>query len=104
MIEQTQYSLSPAYAFTDYKSQGQTIECIIVDLAKPPSGTLTGFNVYVGLSHSHGQKNICLLWAFNHKLFTIHPNEKLRQEDERLHTLEELTTARYNAGEFSTVL
>ena len=53
-IQRTQYSLTPAYAFTDYKSQGQTIECVIVDLAKPPSGALNGFNVYVTLSRSHG--------------------------------------------------
>lgn len=101
-IERIQYSLTPAYAFTDHKSQGQTIECVIVDIAKPPSGGLDGFNIYVALSCSHGRKNIRLLRPFDHKLFTIHPNEKLRQEDERLRALETLTTVRFLAGEFAT--
>jgi hypothetical protein len=30
-----------AYAFTDFKAQGQTIEHVIMDLAQPPTGTLT---------------------------------------------------------------
>jgi len=30
-------AITPGYAFTDYKSQGQTIEYIIIDLAPPPS-------------------------------------------------------------------
>ena len=101
-IERIQYSLTPAYAFTDHKSQGQTIECVIVDIAKPPSGGLDGFNIYVALSRSRGRKNIRLLRPFDHKLFTIHPNEKLRQEDERLRALETLTTVRFLAGEFAT--
>jgi ATP-dependent exoDNAse (exonuclease V) alpha subunit len=28
-------AITASYAFTDYKSQGQTIECVIVDLGKP---------------------------------------------------------------------
>ncbi|KAH9008705.1 hypothetical protein EDB84DRAFT_1281004, partial [Lactarius hengduanensis] len=45
-----------AYTFTDYKSQGQTLECVIVDIAKPPSGSLTAFNAYIALSRSRGRK------------------------------------------------
>ena len=102
-VRRTQYSLTPAYAFTDYKSQGQTIECVIVDLVKPPSGKLNGFNVYVSLSRSLGRENIRLLRPVDHKLFTAHPNEKLRQEDIRLRSLEELTTICYNAGDFTSL-
>jgi len=43
-------AITVSYAFTDYKSQGQTIECVIVDLGKPPWGALTAFNTYVALS------------------------------------------------------
>ena len=103
-IKQIQYSLTPTYAFTDHKSQGQTIECIIVDIMKPPLGGLNGFNIYVALSHSHGWENIQLLHLFDHKLFTIHPNKKLCQEDERLCALETLTTVCFLAGEFVTML
>jgi hypothetical protein len=46
-------AITAGYAFTDYKSQGQTIECVIVDLGKPPWGALTAFNTYVALSQSH---------------------------------------------------
>ena len=83
-IEREQFALTPAYAFTDFKSQGQTIESVIVDLAKPPSGTLTGFHTYVSLSRSHGRGTIRLLRDFDERLFTKHPNEYLRREDARL--------------------
>ncbi|KAH9043430.1 hypothetical protein EDB84DRAFT_1266555 [Lactarius hengduanensis] len=49
-INRQQFALTPTYAFTDIKSQGQTLECVIVDITKPPSGALTGFNAYVALS------------------------------------------------------
>jgi hypothetical protein len=97
-IDREQLALTAAYAFTDYKSQGQTMECVIIDLAKPPSGTLTSFNAYVALSRSRGR--IRLLRDFNEKLFTTHPSEELRKEDVRLAALENTTTKRYNAGEF----
>ncbi|KAF8256855.1 hypothetical protein EI94DRAFT_1475672, partial [Lactarius quietus] len=63
-VDREQIALTPAYAFTDFKSQGQTIENVIVDLAKPPSGNLTGFNAYVSLSRSRGRNNIRLLRDF----------------------------------------
>ena len=36
-----------AYAFTDFRSQGQTINQVIIDIAPPPRGTLSLFNLYV---------------------------------------------------------
>jgi len=52
-IRRRQLAITPAYAFTDYKAQGQTIEYVVVDIAQPPSGfKLTPFNVYVALSRS----------------------------------------------------
>jgi ATP-dependent exoDNAse (exonuclease V) alpha subunit len=83
-IDRDQIALTPAYAFTDFKSQGQTIENVIVDLAKPPSGNLTGFNAYISLSRSRRRNNIRLLQDFDERLFTVHPNEHLRREDARL--------------------
>ena len=102
-IDREQYALTPAYAFTDFKSQGQTIESVIVDLARPPSGKLTGFNSYVALSRSRGKSTIRLLRDFDEKLFTVHPNEHLRREDVRLDNLEKETMDRYEAGEFGCV-
>lgn len=100
-IHWTQFSLTPAYAFTIFKLQGQTMEHIIVDLARPPTGTLTGFNAYVALSRSRGRQMICLLCDFDENLFTTHLNEKLQAEDFRLAELEEQTLDCYHAGEFA---
>ncbi|KAF8572560.1 hypothetical protein K439DRAFT_1378246 [Ramaria rubella] len=50
-----------AYAFTDYRSQGQTIPNVIVDIGTPPSGgKLSMFNLYVALSRSSGQETVRL--------------------------------------------
>ena len=100
-VSRLQFALTPAYAFTDFKSQGQTIEHVIVDLAKPPSGNLTTFNAYVALSRSRGRSTIRLLRPFDEKLFTIHPSEELRKEDQRLAVLEENTIVKYDAGEYT---
>ncbi|KAG2109848.1 uncharacterized protein F5147DRAFT_760444 [Suillus discolor] len=40
VVTQMQLPLTPAYAFTDYRLQGQTISNAIVDIAQPPSGKL----------------------------------------------------------------
>jgi hypothetical protein len=74
---------------------------VIVDLAKPPSGNLTAFNAYVALSRSRGRSTIRLLRPFDEKLFTIHPSEELRKEDQRLAVLEENTIVKYDAGEYT---
>lgn len=101
-VHRQQLAITPAYAFTDYKAQGQTMECVIVDLAKPPSGALTGFSVYVALSRSRGRPTIRLLRDFDEKLFTEHPSEDLRREDVRLSVLEKKTLQRYDAGDLYT--
>jgi ATP-dependent exoDNAse (exonuclease V) alpha subunit len=51
-IQKEQIPLIPAYAFTDYRAQGQTLPYVIVDIARPPGGGLTQFNAYVALSQS----------------------------------------------------
>jgi hypothetical protein len=99
-VDRQHIAITPAYAFTDFKSQGQTIESIIIDLGKPPMGSLTPFNAYVALSRSRGRKTIRLLRDFSEKLFTVHPNDELRKEDERLAALAETTRERYRRGEF----
>ena len=83
-----QLPLTPAYSFTDYRSQGQTIQNIIIDIVTPPSGTLTPFNIYVTISRARGRNQIRLLQDFDDKLLTKHPSEYLRLEDERLNEFE----------------
>ncbi|KAI6111437.1 hypothetical protein F5141DRAFT_1003864, partial [Pisolithus sp. B1] len=59
---------SPAYAFTDCRSQGQTLPYVIVNIANPSSGSLNLFNLYVALPRSGGSSSMCLLRDFNDKL------------------------------------
>nr|GAT44847.1 predicted protein [Mycena chlorophos] len=86
-IKRRQYALTAGYAFTDYKSQGQTLSHVIVDLENPPHGGLSPFNAYVALSRSHGRHTIRILRGFDPKLFTTHPSEHLKVEDQRLKRL-----------------
>jgi hypothetical protein len=37
-VHRRQLPITAAYAFTDYKAQGQTLEPVIVDMGNPPSG------------------------------------------------------------------
>ena len=90
-VVRKQLPLTTAYAFTDYRSQGQTIQNAIIDIASPPTGTLTPFNIYVALSRSRGREGIRLLRDFDEKLLTRHPSEFLRAEDERLARMNEET-------------
>ncbi|KIJ04774.1 hypothetical protein PAXINDRAFT_94320 [Paxillus involutus ATCC 200175] len=87
-VVRTQLPLTAAYAFTNYRSQGQTICHAIIDIGTPPSGSLTPFNIYVALSRCRGRENIRLLREFDEKLLMNHPSEYLRIEDERLKNLE----------------
>jgi len=40
-ISRWQYAMTSGYVFTGYKSQGQTIEYVIIDIGKPPTGSLS---------------------------------------------------------------
>ncbi|KAL6303862.1 hypothetical protein BKA93DRAFT_703959, partial [Sparassis latifolia] len=45
--------ITGAYAFTDFRAQGQTLSHVMIDIANPPTGgPLTLFNIYVALSRS----------------------------------------------------
>ena len=49
-VHRRQLATTAAYAFTDFKSQGQTILVLFIDITPPPGGTLSNFNAYVALS------------------------------------------------------
>ena len=90
-VKRRQFPVTPAYAFTDYRSQGQTIPHVIVDIASPPTGGLSLFNLYVALSHSSGRSTIRLLRNFDPKLFQAAHSAELIAEDDRLRALDEET-------------
>ncbi|KAJ7075916.1 hypothetical protein B0H15DRAFT_791165 [Mycena belliarum] len=75
--------MTPAYVFTDYKSQGQTLEYVLINLEKPPTHKLTPFSTYMALSRSRGRDRIRLLRGFETSLFTTHPSEDLREIETR---------------------
>jgi hypothetical protein len=95
-IKHRQFLITAAYAFTDYRSQGQTIPYAILDLASPPTGKLTLFNLYVALSHSKGHSSVRLLQDFDDKVFKQSHDPALILEDERLESLNEKTKTWWN--------
>jgi len=91
LVQRRQYAMTAGYAFTDYKSQGQTIEYVIIDIGRPPTGSISPFSIYVALSRSRGRDTIRLLRDFDPNLFQNHPSEDLRQDMRRLEKLNEET-------------
>lgn len=87
-IQRRQFPMTLGYAFTDYRAQGQTIPYVIIDIAKPPSGKLDLFNLYVALSRSHGRHSVRLLRDFDDNIFLTSHDTQLMQEDDRLERLE----------------
>jgi len=82
-VTRRQFPITGAYALTDYRSQGQTLKTVIVDLAKPPSGgELSLFNIYVALSRSSGRDSIRLLRDFDPAIFSKPLNSYLAIEDD----------------------
>lgn len=81
----------PAYAFTDFKSQGQTIAHMLVDIGETTCFGLSPFNAYVALSRSRRRETIRILRDFDNNLFIRHPSEDLRIEDKRIDELNLLT-------------
>jgi hypothetical protein len=90
-VTRKQYPVTAAYAFTDYRSQGQTLPYVIVDIAKPPTGALTLFNLYVALSRSSGRSTIRILREFDENMFKKSHSTELLMEDDRLERLNRTT-------------
>ncbi|KAI5997521.1 hypothetical protein EDD15DRAFT_2162667 [Pisolithus albus] len=76
--------MTGAYAFTDYRSQGQTLSSVIVDIATPPTGGLNLFNLYVALSRSRGRTHMRILRDFDEGIFLKPHCAELLMEDDRL--------------------
>jgi hypothetical protein len=79
-----QFPICAGYAFTDHKGQGQTLGYIIIDIGTMARFPVVLFAAYVALSRSKGQHTIRLLRDFDEKIFTCHPSEHLRHENDRL--------------------
>lgn len=92
-ISRKQLPIAAAYALTDYRAQGQTLGAVFVDLAPPPTGSLSLFNLYVALSRSSGRETIRLLRDFDQRALTASHLPELSSEDDRLAQLNENTFA-----------
>ena len=90
-VTRTQFPITGAYAFTDYRAQGQTIPYVVIDIASPPTSGLSLFNLYVALSRSSGRNTIRLLRDFDDKMFLQGHVPELLEEDERLGELDDVT-------------
>ena len=90
-VHQHQFPMTLAYTFMDYRSQGQTIPFVMVDIATLPTGGLSLFNLYVALSRSSGRSTIRLLRDFDNTTFMQSHSASLLQEDDRLDKLDALT-------------
>ena len=96
-VRRRQFPVTAAYAFTDYRSQGQTIPNVLVDIATPPRGSLSLPNLYVALSRSAGRETIRILRDFEEKWFLQEHDSELQIEDERLEQLNEETKVWWEA-------
>ena len=90
-----QFPITPAYAFTDYRSQGQMLFYVIVDIATPPTGGLNLFNLYVALSRSGSRDSVRLLRDFDVKSLMGCHHPALVEEDERPETMNQQTLTWY---------
>jgi hypothetical protein len=97
-VHRKQLPITAAYAFTDYKAQGQTLQPVIVDIGNPPSGGLNAFNAYVAISRGRSRETLRLLRDFNSSIFTKHPSVDLAECDKRLDILDKETDRRYVRG------
>ena len=86
-----QYPFTAGYALTDYRAQGQNLRHILLDIARPPQGSLSLFNLYVALSRSSGRSTIRLLRDFDVDVLRQTHNTFLLAEDDHINRLDRAT-------------
>jgi hypothetical protein len=91
-ISRLQLPLLPAYSYTDYKSQGRSLDHAIVDLAS--ANSLQG--AYVMLSRVRSLSGLAILRPFSWKRIEQHLSEEMRTEMKRISELAESTALAYN--------
>lgn len=86
--------LVPAYCLTTHKSQGQTLNKVVIDL-KLPNETDDIAAVYVPLSRVKRLTDLVILRYFDYKVLLIKPSKSQLAEIERLDKLYLETQARF---------
>lgn len=92
-----QLPISPAYAVTDYRSQGATLNRIIVDLQRPPGAILDPASVYVALSRVKTLSGLVILRDFTLSDLNPPQDTALVKHEQELSALEEKTLAALQA-------
>ncbi len=87
--------LVPAYSITTHKSQGQTLNNVIIDL-KLPNETDDIAAVYVPLSRVKRLADLIILRHFDYKVLLIKPSKSQLAEIERLDKLYLQTQSRFS--------
>ena len=95
-VQRRQLPITPAYTFTDYRSQGQTISLIVIDIATPAhGGPLSLFNIYVAVSRNSGRGTTRLLRDFDDSIFFWEQDQALLVDGVWLEALNEATKSWY---------
>ena len=90
-IKRVQFPIVPCWAATDYKTQGATMDHILVDLVGFPTKRPSQQGVYVCLSRVHTLDGLAILDAFDASILYRKPMRQLRDEEMRLQFLARAT-------------
>ena len=85
-IKRRALPLVPAYSITTHKSQGQTLNKVVIDL-KLPNGTDDIAAIYVPLSRVKILSDLIILKHFDYKILLTKPSKSQLAEIERLDKL-----------------
>ena len=86
-FQRTQLPITPAFAFTEFKCQGATLNKAIIDL----NGGHNGAGVYVMLSRVQRLKDMMILRSFNQSKLNLTVDSHLQAELMRLEKCAEAT-------------
>ncbi|KAJ7586877.1 hypothetical protein C8J56DRAFT_890814 [Mycena floridula] len=77
-VTHRQFSLTASYPYTHEKSQGQTLDTVLVDLAAHPGGELMPFDIYGILSMSKGQAPQQATLEGGYQAGSVHTGDKTK--------------------------
>jgi hypothetical protein len=89
-IKRKALPLIPAYSITTHKSQGQTLNKIIVDLVMPP-GPIEVASIYVPLSRVKRLDDLLILRPFDSSCLQVKPSTSQLAEIQRLEAIAKST-------------
>ena len=101
-IKRVQFPLVPCWATTDYKSQGATLDRVIVDLVGVPSRQPSQEGVYVSLSRVRTFEGLAIRAPFDHKYVCMERRRATASEELRLVRLQSETRKRFGLPPFTS--